>query len=145
MPAAAQALDSIICQGSILSGGQVERSIVGPNVRVNSYSHVEDSILLEGVDIGRHCQRPPRDHRQGGPHPARHRTSASIMEHDRARGFTVSEGGVVVIAKADGVDHFQEELESIERLKRHAVSQPRTAHRPAAGSRLWAAIAAVAA
>ena len=37
-------------------------------------------------------------------------------EQDRARGFTVSEGGVTVIAKADGAEHFHEELESAEAL-----------------------------
>ena len=104
-PRRGQALDSIVCQGTIISGGQVERSIVGPNVRINSYSHVEDSILLEGVDIGRHARvrraiidkgvRIPPGIEIGFDH-----------EHDRARGFTVSEGGVIVIAKADGVDHF---------------------------------------
>ena len=42
--------------GSVVSGGQVERSIVGPNTRVNSFAHVEDSILFDGVDIGRHSR-----------------------------------------------------------------------------------------
>jgi glucose-1-phosphate adenylyltransferase len=51
-----RALDSIICQGSIVSGGRVERSIVGPMVRVNSYAHIEDSIVFEGVNIGRHAK-----------------------------------------------------------------------------------------
>ncbi len=102
-----QALDSIVCQGSIISGGTVERSVLGNNTRVNSFAHVQDSILLDGVDIGRHARVrraiidkgvriPPGTH-IGFDH-----------EHDRARGFTVSEGGVVVIAKADGVDHFLE-------------------------------------
>ena len=51
-----EALDSIVCQGSIISGGQVERSILGPQTRVNSFAHVEDSILFDRVDIGRHCR-----------------------------------------------------------------------------------------
>ena len=50
-----EAVDSVVCSGSIISGGHVRRSILGPNVRVNSYAHVEDSILFEGVDIGRHA------------------------------------------------------------------------------------------
>jgi glucose-1-phosphate adenylyltransferase len=94
------ALDSVVCQGTILSGGQVRRSILGPNVRVNSFAHVDDSILFEGVEIGRHARvrraiidkgvKIPRDMEIGFDH-----------ELDRANGFTVSEGGVVVIAKAD--------------------------------------------
>ena len=35
--------------------GQVARSILSPNVRVNSWAKVEDSILFEGVDVGRHA------------------------------------------------------------------------------------------
>jgi glucose-1-phosphate adenylyltransferase len=101
------AMDSIICPGSILSGGQVERSILGPNVRVNSYSQIEDSILFEGVDIGRHCQirRAIIDKEVRIP------PGMSIgfdPEEDRARGFTISEGGITVIAKADGVEYFSE-------------------------------------
>jgi glucose-1-phosphate adenylyltransferase len=103
-----EAVDSIVCPGSIVSGGQVERSILGYNVRVNSFSHVEDSIVFDHVDIGRRARvrraiidksvRIPADAEIGFDH-----------DLDRARGFTVSEGGIVVIAKADGVDHFGEE------------------------------------
>ena len=53
---AGRAMDSIVCPGTIVSGGLVERCILGPRCRVNSYSHVEDSILFEGVDVGRHAQ-----------------------------------------------------------------------------------------
>jgi glucose-1-phosphate adenylyltransferase len=50
------ALDSIIAHGCILSGGLVQNSVLSPNVRVNSYTEVHDSILMENVDIGRHCR-----------------------------------------------------------------------------------------
>ena len=56
------AFDSIVCQGAIISGGQVYRSIVSPGVRVNSFALVEDAILFGGVDVGRRCAHPPRDH-----------------------------------------------------------------------------------
>ena len=108
-----QALDSIVCQGCIVSGGQVERSIIGSNVRINSFAHVQDSILFEGVDIGRHARSPPGDHRQGGPDSAR-RLGRFRLGGRSARGFTVSDNGITVIAKADGVEHFQE-MESLER------------------------------
>src|SRR5207248_11504895 len=45
-----EAHDSMVCQGCIISGGHVRRSILSPNVRVNSYALVEHSILFEGVD-----------------------------------------------------------------------------------------------
>jgi glucose-1-phosphate adenylyltransferase len=37
-----EAHDSMVCQGCILSGGHVRKSILSPNVRVNSYSRVEE-------------------------------------------------------------------------------------------------------
>src|SRR4029078_7287492 len=50
------ALTSIVCQGAIVSGGQVYRSILSPGVRINSYALVEDSILFENVEVGRHAR-----------------------------------------------------------------------------------------
>jgi len=49
------AVDSIVSNGSIVSGGIVKRSVLSPGVRVNSYSHVEESILMDGCSIGRHA------------------------------------------------------------------------------------------
>jgi glucose-1-phosphate adenylyltransferase len=102
-----QALDSIVCQGSIISGGTVERSILGTDTRVNSFAHVQDSILLDHVDIGRHARVRRAIIDKGVRIPAEIEIGFDA-EHDRARGFTVSDEGVVVIAKADGVDHFLE-------------------------------------
>ena len=51
-----EALDSLVCLGSVISGGHVSGSIIGSNVRVNSFAWVEDSILFEGVEIGRHTR-----------------------------------------------------------------------------------------
>ena len=67
------ALDSIVCLGSIVSGGQVRRSILGPTTRVNSYAQVEDSILFDGVDIGRHAQIRRAIIDKGVSHSGRHR------------------------------------------------------------------------
>jgi glucose-1-phosphate adenylyltransferase len=102
-----QALDSIVCQGSIISGGTVERSVLGNNTRVNSFAHVQDSILLDHVDIGRHA-RVRRAIIDKGVRIPQGAEIGFDREQDQARGFTVSDGGVVVIAKADGVDHFVE-------------------------------------
>jgi glucose-1-phosphate adenylyltransferase len=100
-----EALDSIVCQGTIISGGQVERSVLGPGVRINSYSHVEDSLLFDDVKVGRHARirraiidkevEIPPGIEIGFDH-----------ELDRSRGFTVSETGLTVIAKTHGVEHF---------------------------------------
>jgi len=50
------ALDSIVAHGCIVSGGRVQNSVLSPNVRINSFSEVLESILLENVDIGRRCR-----------------------------------------------------------------------------------------
>jgi glucose-1-phosphate adenylyltransferase len=46
-------LDSIMCGGVIVSGGKVVRSVLSPEVRVNSYAVVEKSVLMDNVDVGR--------------------------------------------------------------------------------------------
>lgn len=100
-----RAVDSIVCQGCIVSGGVVERSILSPRVRVNSYAHVEDSILFEGVDIGRHAKVRRAIIDKGVKVPPGVEIGYDL-EKDRERGFTISDNGIVVIAKADGVEHM---------------------------------------
>jgi glucose-1-phosphate adenylyltransferase len=100
-----EAHDSMVCQGCIVSGGHVRRSILSPNVRVNSYAVVENSILFDGVDVGRHARirRAIIDKDVKIPAGA---TIGYDLEHDRQRGFSVTEGGVVVIAKAELPEAF---------------------------------------
>src|SRR5512146_2395151 len=50
------ALDSIVSSGCIVSGGAVRSSILSPDVRVNSFSEVDASILFSHVNVGRHCR-----------------------------------------------------------------------------------------
>lgn len=50
------ALNSVVSAGCIVSGSTVEQSILFNNVRVNSYSHVNKSVVLPRCDIGRHCR-----------------------------------------------------------------------------------------
>ncbi|PIU41121.1 MAG: glucose-1-phosphate adenylyltransferase [Candidatus Omnitrophica bacterium CG07_land_8_20_14_0_80_42_15] len=50
------ALDSIVSSGCIISGGLVQRSVLSPNVRVNSFAEVYDSVIMEGVNIGRYAK-----------------------------------------------------------------------------------------
>jgi glucose-1-phosphate adenylyltransferase len=102
-----EAHDSMVCQGCIISGGHVRRSILSPRVRINSYAHVDSSILFEGVNVGRHCRIrraiidkdviiPPNT------------TIGYNLEEDRQRGFQISEQGVIVIAKAELPETFVE-------------------------------------
>jgi len=90
-------LDSIVCNGAIISGGRVYRSIISPNVRVNSYAAVEDSILMEGVVIGRNC-RIKNTIIDKYVHIPPNTVIGHNLEEDRKR-FDVSPGGIVVIAK----------------------------------------------
>jgi glucose-1-phosphate adenylyltransferase len=48
------ATDSLISGGCIISGSQVTNSVLFSDVRVNSYSTIEDSVILPNVDIGRY-------------------------------------------------------------------------------------------
>ena len=50
------ATDSIVSEGCIISGGRINRCILSPNVRINSYAEITDSILFEGVKVGRHAR-----------------------------------------------------------------------------------------
>jgi len=100
-----EAHDSIVCSGSIVSGGQVRRSILSPRVRINSYAVVEDSILLDGVDVGRYCRirRAIIDKEVKLPP---YTVLGYDPEFDRRRGFVVTEGGVVVVPKAEPPETF---------------------------------------
>jgi glucose-1-phosphate adenylyltransferase len=101
------ALDSIVCAGTIISGGRVERSVLGHQVRVNSFAQVEDSILFAGVNIGRHA-RVRRAIIDKGVHIPAGVEIGYDPKLDFARGFTVTDSGVTVIAKAEGVERFWE-------------------------------------
>ena len=97
-PRKGEALDSIVCSGSIVSGGHVERSIIGPQVRVNSWASVEDSILFGGVDVGRHAQIRKAIIDKDARIPEGVEVGFDL-EADRARGFVVTESGLTVIGK----------------------------------------------
>ena len=92
------AIDSIVCPGTILSGGEVRHSIIGNRVRINSYASVEDSIIFSRVNIGRNA----RIHRaiidKGVSIPSDMEIGFD-PDLDRSRGFYVTENGVTVIAK----------------------------------------------
>ncbi|MEM9827455.1 MAG: glucose-1-phosphate adenylyltransferase [Planctomycetota bacterium] len=97
-PRRGEALDSMVCQGSIISGGHVRQSVLGPNVRVNSYADVEKCILFDNVVVGRHCKLRKTIVDKGVEIPADWEIGFDA-EADRRRGFTVTDRGVVVIAR----------------------------------------------
>jgi glucose-1-phosphate adenylyltransferase len=101
-----EALESLVCQGCIISGGHVFKSILSPRVRVNSHAVVEQSILFEGVQVGRHCRirRAIIDKDVQIPEGT---VLGHDLEADRRRGFTVTEQGIVVVPKAEGAESFR--------------------------------------
>jgi glucose-1-phosphate adenylyltransferase len=88
------ATDSLVSEGCIVSGGRIDRTIMSPQVRVNSFAYVEESILLDGVDVGRYC-RIRRAIIDKGVHVPPNTEIGYDPEAD-ARRFTVSDGIVVV-------------------------------------------------
>lgn len=99
------AMDSIVCAGCIVSGGKVVGSVLGPCVRINSYSLVEDSILFDSVRVGRRA-RIRRAIIEKDVQIPEGTDVGYDLEKDRARGFTVSPGGVVVIPRVDNIDEM---------------------------------------
>jgi len=98
-----EAVDSIVCLGTIVSGGQVERSIIGPGARINSYARVEGSILFGRVDVGRYARIRRAIIDKGVRIPADIEIGFD-PELDRRRGFTVTDKGITVIAQTDSVE-----------------------------------------
>ena len=99
------AIDSIVCHGTVVSGSTVTRSILGPRVRVNSFANVEDSILFEGVDIGRRASVRNAIIDKGVRIPAGVEIGLD-PERDRRSGFAISNDGIVVISRTDNVEEM---------------------------------------
>ncbi len=94
------AVDSIVSAGSIVSGGRVVRSVLSTGVRVNSYCEVEYSILMPNVKIGRNS-RIRRAIVDTGVEIPESSVIGFDVEDDRARGYTVTESGIVVVPSAE--------------------------------------------
>lgn len=92
------ALDSIVSSGCIISGATVRRSVLFNEVRVCSYSVVEDSVVLPDVVVLRHCKIKNAIIDRGCIIP-----EGTVIgynhDHDRAKGFRVSEKGVTLVTR----------------------------------------------
>ncbi|MCU1594766.1 MAG: glucose-phosphate adenylyltransferase [Frankiales bacterium] len=96
------AINSLVSQGVIVSGGTVRKSILSPGVRVHSRAEVDSSVLMHGVDVGNGAVvRNAILDKNVVIWPG-----AKIgvdREHDLARGLTVTDSGVVVLGKGEQV------------------------------------------
>jgi glucose-1-phosphate adenylyltransferase len=99
------AYNSVVCQGAIVSGGQVFRSIVSPGVRVNSYALVEDSILFDNVVVGRRARVRRAIIDKDVKIPAGFEIGWN-RELDLARGLTITQEGLTVVAKGEDLERF---------------------------------------
>ncbi|MDT8397912.1 MAG: glucose-1-phosphate adenylyltransferase [Pseudomonadales bacterium] len=93
------AVDSLVAGGCIISGSSVNKSILFYNVRTNSYSSIEESILLPEVNVGRHCRLRKVIIDRGCNIPAGTEIGYDHAE-DRNRGFRVTAGGVTLVTRA---------------------------------------------
>ena len=92
------AADSLVSPGVIVSGATVTGSVLSPGVYLHSWASVSDSVIMDGTVVGRHAQvhRAIVDKNVVIEEQARVGLDA---EHDRARGFTVTESGITVVPK----------------------------------------------
>jgi glucose-1-phosphate adenylyltransferase len=91
------AVDSVVGPGAIISGGRVKHSVLGYDVRVNSYSQVENSILYNHVNIGRYSKvrNAIIDRHVVLPE---HTEIGYDREADRRR-YQVTDSGVVIVVR----------------------------------------------
>ncbi len=97
-----EAHDSIVSSGVIISGGCVTQSVIGPQSRINSFVEVDQSILFGRVSVGRRAKirRAIVDKDVVVPEGFE---IGYDLEKDQANGFTVTESGVVVVAKGESI------------------------------------------
>jgi glucose-1-phosphate adenylyltransferase len=93
-----RAINSVVANGVIVSGGSVRDSVLSPGVFVHSWANVERSVIMDGTHIGRRAVVRnailDKNVRVGGG------VSVGVdKDHDRARGLVVSDGGVTVVGK----------------------------------------------
>lgn len=97
-PRIGAAYDSLISGGCIISGGRVRRSILSRNVRIEEFAEVDDSILLDYVQVGRGA-KIRRAIIDKGVHIPDGEMVGFDHAADIAKGYTVTETGLTVIAK----------------------------------------------
>ncbi len=92
------AVDSMVSGGCIISGGTIRKSLLFSDVRVHSYSLIEDSVILPEVIIHRHAKIKKAIIDRACEIPSGMEIGFD-PEADRARGFRVTSKGVTLVTR----------------------------------------------
>ena len=93
------ALNSIVAEGSIVSGSTVRNCVVGRNVRIHSYSRIEDSVIMDWTEVGRGCRIRRAIIDKSNLIPPGTEIGFNL-EQDRQR-YYVSDTGIVVLCRGE--------------------------------------------
>src|SRR3954447_8212787 len=97
-----RAINSVVANGVIVSGADVRESVLSPGVRLHSWATVERSVVMDHTEVGRHAV--VRDAILDKNVVVGEGVEIGVnQDDDRARGFTVSDGGVTVVGKGEHV------------------------------------------
>jgi glucose-1-phosphate adenylyltransferase len=115
-----RATDSLVSEGCIISGGSVHRSVLSPGVRVNSFARVTDSVLMDNVEIGRHCmiKNAIIDNNICVPP---HTVIGYDPEHDRKH-YCVTESGIVIVSKQIKIEVTDSKISIVSMNERRVAS-----------------------
>ncbi|WP_020681123.1 glucose-1-phosphate adenylyltransferase [Marinobacterium rhizophilum] len=92
------ALDSMVAGGSIISGSVIRKSVLFNQVHIHSYSEIDESVVLPGVEVGNHCKIRKAIIDRGCKIP-----DGMVIgydhDQDREKGFRVTDKGVVLVTR----------------------------------------------
>ncbi len=92
------ALNSIVAEGTIISGSMVKNCVIGPNVRIHSYSQIEDSVIMDWVEVGRDCKIRHAIIDKSNVFPA-----GTVIGYDPVKDrerYVLSDSGIVVVPRS---------------------------------------------
>jgi len=96
-PRVGMAVDSMVASGCIISGGIVRSSILSYNVTVRSWAEVDESVVMDGVEIGRNCKIKKAIIDKDNVIPPD--TRIGIDPHEDRKNFEVTPRGIVAVRK----------------------------------------------
>ncbi|NSW86402.1 MAG: glucose-1-phosphate adenylyltransferase [Syntrophobacteraceae bacterium] len=96
-PRTGTAVDSVVSHGCIISGGTVRSSVLSYNVTVRSWAEVDESVIMDDVEVGRHCRIKKAIIDKNNIIPPG--TQIGIDPQEDRKRFHVTPRGIVVVPK----------------------------------------------